>query len=123
MRRLLCQVCAEPADRNEQGTLWLLHDYRGDWANWPEDMANTHPPLCLRHARMSIRACPSLRPGYVAVRARSTLVGVDGALYRAGYPFPHLVGAGFARFGSPAIRWMQAAQLVRTLHDCAVVKL
>ena len=27
MRRLLCQVCGQPADRNPEGVLWLLPDY------------------------------------------------------------------------------------------------
>jgi hypothetical protein len=29
MRRLLCQVCGEPADQSDDGVLWLLPDYRG----------------------------------------------------------------------------------------------
>src|SRR4051812_9793935 len=31
MRRLLCQVCGEPAERTSEGMLWLLLDYRQDW--------------------------------------------------------------------------------------------
>jgi hypothetical protein len=79
MQKLLCQVCAGPADQNRQGTLWLLRDDRGDWPDWPEKMGNTHPPLCLRCARISVRACPWLKPGFVTVRAHSTVAGVSGA--------------------------------------------
>lgn len=123
MRRLLCQVCAQPADQNEQGTLWLLTDYRNDWPGWPNRMANTQPPVCLRCARMSIRFCPALRRGFVTVRAHSTIAGVSGVLYRPGRPFPEVVGEHTAVFEDPEIRWMIAAHLVRELHDCTLVDL
>jgi hypothetical protein len=123
MCHLLCQICAGPADENDDGTLWLLHNYQGDWPDWPDGMANTHPPLCLRCARVSVRVCPSLRPNYVAVRAHSTLAGVSGALYRAGYPFPQLIGDSTVAFGEPAIRWMRATQLIRVLRDSVIVRL
>src|SRR3989442_68826 len=35
MRRLLCQVCGGPADRTQDGVLWLLPDHREDWPGWP----------------------------------------------------------------------------------------
>lgn len=47
MRQLLCQVCAEPADRTDDGVLWLLRDYRCDWPRWPEGMACVEPPICV----------------------------------------------------------------------------
>jgi hypothetical protein len=31
MRQLHCQVCTGPTDQNEDGTLRLLKDHRGDW--------------------------------------------------------------------------------------------
>jgi hypothetical protein len=31
MRELLCQVCASPADQDDDGTLWGLKDHRSDW--------------------------------------------------------------------------------------------
>jgi hypothetical protein len=123
MRRLLCQVCGAPADQNEDGVLWLLRDHREDWLNWPENMANTYPPVCMKCAILSTRMCPVLRGGYVAVRARqcpvSAVYGIryqpDGLVLR---PMEDTVS-----LDDPAIRWTVAAQLVRSLHDCTIVDL
>jgi len=122
MRRLLCQVCAGPADENEHGTLWLLRDHREDWADWPEGMGNAHPPLCLRCAHISVKACPWLTPGFVAIRARSTITGVSGELFRPGHSGPEFATMTIA-YRHSTRRWMQARQLVRTLHDCTLVTL
>jgi hypothetical protein len=122
MRRLLCQVCGQPADRNDQDVLWLLKDHREDWPNWPENMANTYPPVCLPCAHTSIRACPALRRGCVAVRAKSSPVcGVFGVLYETGQPVPQSVKDVVIAYSNPAIRWTRAAQLVRSLQDCTIV--
>jgi hypothetical protein len=124
MRRLLCQVCAEPAEYTEKGHLWLL--LRGEgWEGWPDGLINPYPPVCLRCARLSVRQCPPLRRGFVAVRAHSMLHGVFGVRFRPGHPFPGLADDDDEPVGcaDPVIRWMQATQLVRTLHDCTVVDL
>ena len=47
MRRLLCQVCAQPADRNDDGVLWLLPDYYQEAEGWPENYDLAEPPICL----------------------------------------------------------------------------
>jgi hypothetical protein len=124
MRRLLCQVCARPADRNFDGMLFLLTDDRDDWPDWPEGMANTFPPVCLRCARLSINACPALRKGYVAVRARHfPYAGVHGTRYVPGQPDPIPIDGAVVTYDEFAIRWTCASQLVRTLHDCTIVDL
>lgn len=123
MRKLLCQVCAQPADVDERGALWLLPDHRGDWPNWPENMANMHPPLCLPCARASAFACPALRRGYVAVRAQSEVAGVYGLRYEPGYPYASPAEDVTVGYDDPMIRWTRAAQLVRTLHGCEFVEL
>ena len=124
MRRLLCQVCAKPADRNEQGVLWLLPDHREDWPKWPENMANTYPPMCLSCASLSIRACPMLRRGYVAVRTRrSPLSGVYGVRYIPARPFPVPADGVVVSYDDPAIRWVCAVQQVRSLQGCTIVTL
>jgi hypothetical protein len=123
MRRLLCQVCAQPADRNQDGVLWLLPDYyrRHDG---PENYDVTEPPICLACAPIAIRLCPALRNGYIAVRARTTPVcGVKGLVYRAGHPAPVLIREELVHRASPAIRWTLAEHLVRTLRECTFVDL
>lgn len=122
MRRLLCQVCGQPADRNEQGVLWLLKDHREDWPNWPDGMGNTYPPVCLPCARLAIRMCPSLRHGYVAVRARRCpMTGVYGLRYVPARPYPVPVDDVLVGYDDPAVRWVRAAQQVRSLFECALV--
>ncbi|HEX4700965.1 MAG TPA: hypothetical protein VH352_02450 [Pseudonocardiaceae bacterium] len=124
MRRLLCQICAKPADRSDLGVLWLLKDHREDWEDWPEGMANTYPPVCLACARLSVRLCPTLRRGHVAVRAhRFPYTGVYGLLHQPGYPDPIPVNAATVGYRDPAIAWTLAVQLVRSLHDCTIVDL
>ncbi|MDT3396997.1 hypothetical protein RKE29_10115 [Streptomyces sp. B1866] len=122
MRRLLCQICAGPADRTEQGVLWLLGDDREDWPNWPEMMAATHPPVCLPCARVAVRACPYLHGHAVAVRVREAPVeGVYGTLYAPGNPFPTPLRNETVTYDDPAIRWVCAGQLVRSLRGCTLV--
>ncbi|WP_327234843.1 hypothetical protein OG349_13495 [Streptomyces sp. NBC_01317] len=124
MRKLLCQVCAGPADRDELGVLWLFRDARGDWPGWPEDMAATHPPVCLPCAAKSIRACPYLRGAFVAVRVREPRVsGVHGARYVPSGPLPRAVEGVTRAYTDPDVRWVVAAQLVMGLHGCTLVPL
>ena len=125
MRRLLCQVCARPADHNQHGTLWLIHEQPNPWPGWPERAQTTHPPLCLRCAHISVKTCPSLRRAHTAVRAHSFVSGAWGGLYRSGWPNPHpfLTGARTVQFGDPRIQWLQADQLTRELIGCTFVDL
>jgi hypothetical protein len=127
MLHLLCQVCAGPADQNELGTLWLLPDYPGyhdDWPGWPDLMATPEPPVCQPCARTAIRLCPALRKGYVVLRvARPVISGVRGILYRPGPLVPKALDEGMLSFSDPGIRWTCAANLVRELLDCTIVKL
>jgi hypothetical protein len=123
MRALLCQVCAESADRSELSTLWLVRDYR-DWPGWPEHMATTEPPVCLPCAHTAIRACPALRKGYAAIRVgHSKISGIYGARYRPGPLLPTPVEDAILTYDDPAIRWTCAGQLVRELRDCTLVEL
>lgn len=123
MQRLLCQVCAGPADQTEDGVLWLLKDHRKDWPSWPNGMGVTEPPVCVPCAGMAVRLCPALRKGAAAVRAGSFMVaGVHGTLYRGG-PKPTAVGEATMPFEDPAIQWMRAMSLVRELRDCVIIPL
>lgn len=121
MLRLLCQVCAGPADQTDDGVLWLLQDHREDWPSWPDGMAVTEPPICLSCLRTSVSVCPALRGGAVAIRARRfSEAGVHGIQYRSGLQ-PVAVAAVTVAFDEPAIAWVRAVSLVRELGDCTVV--
>lgn len=124
MRRLLCQVCAAPADRTKDGVLWLMRDFRDDWPSWPDGMGVTEPPVCVPCVRLSLRLCPALRKGATLVRARGYRVaGVDGLLYRrAGHQLSATSAVTMA-FEDPAIGWVRAASLVRELQDTVIVPL
>lgn len=122
MSELLCQVCAGPADQTPDGALWLLRDHRGDWPRWPEGMASVEPPVCVRCVATSLRRCPSLQRGAVAIRVRGfEVVGVRGTLYRPGTFAPAPVGAAQLDYGDPKVRWMVAVALIRELRGCSVV--
>lgn len=120
MRRLLCQVCGEPAEEAGQGCLWLLDDHRSDWAGWPEGLMTTYPPVCLPCARVAVRECPQLSAGHIAVRADSEVCGVYGNRYWADGSPPL---QGVVEYDDPAIRWVLASQLVRSLTWCTPVDL
>ena len=123
MQRLLCQVCAGPADRTEDGVLWLLKDHRDDWPSWPDGMGVTEPPVCVSCVRVSLRVCPALRKGAAVVRAGGFVAaGVYGILYRSD-PQLMATGAATVTFEDPAIRWVRAVNLVRELRDCTIIPL
>jgi hypothetical protein len=122
MQRLLCQVCAGPADRTEDGVLWLLRDHQEDWPSWPNGMGVTEPPVCASCVRLSLQLCPALRKGATVVRAGSFVVaGVHGLLYRGGSK-PTALDDVTVSFQNPAIRWVRAVSLVRELRDCVILR-
>lgn len=122
MADLLCQVCGGPADRDADGVLWLLPDFRDDWVGWPARMAAVEPPVCLACVRVSVRYCPALRSGAAVIRVRhSTVVGVHGALYRPGPLGPVAVGIETVAYGDPRARWVRASRLVRELGESVII--
>ncbi|MFJ2603764.1 hypothetical protein ACIO13_02075 [Streptomyces sp. NPDC087425] len=84
MEGMLCQICAQPADRDKQG--WLFIDWRRPDSppTWPERSVTSMPPLCAEHAQLSLRQCPFLRRDeHVLLRVRKPhLYGVSGTLHR-----------------------------------------
>ena len=126
MSRLLCQVCAQPADRNEQGNLWLFRERPSYEPGWPEGFPVTLPPVCTVCARLSVRMCPALRTGYVAVRAESWVCGVTGARFQPG---PTGLQAApnqdddFVFYKDYGVRWILATQRARMLYNCTFVNL
>ena len=124
IRKLLCQVCGGPADRDEQGVLWLLEDHRGKEPGWPEQEVTTHPPMCLPCVPLAVRLCPHLRGNAVAVRVRDTVVdGVYGQMYHRGTPLPVRGEREVVFTGDRRMRWMVGAQLAATLTGCTIVDL
>ncbi|GAA3881443.1 hypothetical protein [Streptomyces sedi] len=113
---LLCQVCGSPADRNEDGVLWLMGEASDNPGDWPQGLETAHPPVCLPCATLSVRACPHLRARFVALRVRAwSLVGVQGALYQPSYNGPVLTGGTSIAFDDPDIDWIIASQLIASL--------
>jgi len=122
MSELLCQVCAGPVDRTSDGVLWLMRDYRHDWADWPEGMASVEPPVCAGCAAISARRCPALQRGAVAVRVKQFAVaGVRGTLYRPGPFGPIAVKDVRLAYDDPLARWVVAVALIRELRACSFV--
>ncbi|MEU7230093.1 hypothetical protein [Streptomyces chrestomyceticus] len=122
MRRLRCQVCRQPADRNGQGIRWLLEDGRVDRPDWPDGELTVHPPVCRGNCVEKVtERCPHLRDNWVTVRVREPLLdGIFGRLYRPGRPLPVPVEKVTRLYGSPDVRWVLASQLVATLSGCTV---
>ncbi|WP_230423806.1 hypothetical protein [Streptomyces radicis] len=124
MRRLLCQVCAGPADLNDNGVLWLLGEDPHNPASWPEDLLTSHPPLCLPCAATSVRLCPHLSRRYVALRVREFyLAGVWGTLYRPGFPQPVVADAAGIAYDDRRLRWLRGHQLIMRLETFTPVDL
>ncbi|MFF3626414.1 hypothetical protein [Streptomyces sp. NPDC002164] len=126
MEGLLCQVCAEPADRNEQG--WLFLDWRRLDAplTWPERSVTSMPPLCAEHARVSVRQCPYLRRAeYAVLRVRKPqLYGVSGTLYQLADTGWHTSENDvLSPYSSPRLPGMLASRLHRQLRGVTVVDL
>ncbi|MGW0772001.1 hypothetical protein [Streptomyces sp. NPDC002676] len=124
MTDLLCQVCSEPADQNDRGTLWLLEDSHEDWQGWPNGLVTTHPPTCLQCVRRAREECRQMWAGSVLVRVgESEVCGVLGRRYTASGIGPLPVEMDVVPFGSPLLGWTVAAQLVCALRECTIVSL
>jgi hypothetical protein len=125
MQRLLCQVCAKPANQADDGVLWVLRDFQEDWPAWPNGMAAIEPPICLPCVRLSMRLCPSLRKGAAVIRARSyRAAGVRGLLYgRDGHTLRAVSVDVTVMFEDSAIHWVRASCLVRELQNSVIIPL
>jgi hypothetical protein len=121
MRRLLCQVCGGPADRDERGVLWLLGEAHKGWAG---SEVTGQPPVCLDCAVVASRACPHLRGNALAMRVgHAPIESVAGILHGPGPDGPRRLGAATLPYTDPRIGWLQGFQLMRGLDDCTAVDL
>lgn len=48
---------------------------------------------------------------------------MSGGRYRATFGGPVLTEVDVVAYDDPAVRWLQATQLLRTLHECTVIDL
>jgi hypothetical protein len=118
MQRMLCQVCARPASRTEEGYLWLLPKHPGYQLDLLRYAPTTTPPVCIECARLSVRMCPRLRSSYVALRAHPRVFGVSGVRVDLGRIIaPINDGDGFYVYGEPAIHEVIAVNQACLLYD------
>lgn len=121
MERLLCQVCGQPADRDDRGVLWLIEDDR-DYDEWPEGLMTTHPPICCGCLDIARTHCPHLQRGAAILRvARPEIAAVYGHRYAPGRLAPRRLAAEYVPVGSLAASWILASQAVMALDGCTVV--
>lgn len=122
MRKLICQVCGAPADTTDDGVLWLFPAEPDPRPEWPNGATATEPPICLPCLHLSLRVCPALRKGHLAVRAgKFPLHGISGTRYRTARPTPVPLVETTVAFHDPVIHWTLAAKLARELDECAIL--
>jgi hypothetical protein len=115
--RPLCGVCKGDPDRDERGTLWLLHADENTQAlvSFPSTITTATPAVCIPCARRALRACHELQRGFIALRVREApVIGVRGTLYS---PTEAPLANQVVRFGDDALHRVVARQLMRELID------
>jgi hypothetical protein len=120
VRRMLCQVCGGPT-AGSGPWLFVLRDVGRPVE---EGERTTAPPVCVPCARLSVRACPRLREGYVAALVgRAAVWGVAGIVHHPATLEPVTGGLEEVAHDHPAIRWTVAHRQVLELRDCTPVDL
>ncbi|WP_055556150.1 hypothetical protein [Streptomyces sp. NBRC 110028] len=126
MYAMKCQICGNPASRDEDG--WLFINWRRPWdpPTWPEGSLTEQPPLCEPHARMAVEQCPHLGRGdYAVLRVRTPrLWGISGTNYQ-------LTTSGWrAResnvmvpYGHVGLNAVLASRMIRELRNVTVIDL
>ncbi|MFD4525566.1 hypothetical protein ACFWP7_16900 [Streptomyces sp. NPDC058470] len=113
--RPMCGVHKGEPDRDERGTLWLLHADENAQAllTLSNSITTATPAVCVPCARRALRACRELQRGFIALRVREApVIGVRGTLYSPTEPpLPNQV----VRFGDDALHRLVARQLMREL--------
>ncbi|MFK0119319.1 hypothetical protein [Streptomyces sp. NPDC090994] len=113
--RPLCGVCKGDPDRDERGTLWLLHADENVQAlvSFLGSVTTATPAVCISCARRALRACQELQRGFIALRVREApVIGVRGTLYS---PTEAPLANQVVRFGDVALHRVVARQLMREL--------
>ncbi|MGW2210103.1 hypothetical protein [Streptomyces sp. NPDC001781] len=123
MDGLLCAGCRAPADRGQDGMLWLVPLLGAPADTSWEGVRAAIPPMCAVCAELAPRVCPVLRDGHITLRVREAdPIGVRGTLHprpgQPGAPDPDaLVG-----YDSDALPFVVARHAVRELHRVTVIR-
>ncbi|EFL19887.1 hypothetical protein [Streptomyces sp. C] len=122
MRELLCQVCVGAPARNRHGDfLFVLPDGPERLAGLDlEGVREATPPVCLHDADDSAAGCPRLTRCVALWVRRPLLYGVHGTRYGLGPQGLHVLGLGMAEYETPALGWVVATQMVRSLNGVTV---
>ncbi|MCX5215771.1 hypothetical protein OG689_42210 [Kitasatospora sp. NBC_00240] len=125
MGGLLCRVCGAPADRTEDGVLWLLPHPTTPGGRrrtldpcWPEGAVVEHPPICAPHALSSPRLCRALDGALLLRVANAPVYGLAGLRFDTGEGGPQAPVRGQFALDSAELRWVAATHLLRTLTGC-----
>jgi len=122
MTKMLCQVCGNPANFNEQGWQWLVtHEDAARLAAGGDPRVRTaNPPVCNRCCDLARELCPHLLKGNALVRTPGFVPwGVYGIVADpAGASPGHTVP-----YGDPRIHRTLAGQMLVTLQKVQVVDL
>ncbi|WP_156754264.1 hypothetical protein [Actinokineospora pegani] len=124
MANLLCQICAAPADQDDDGILWLLQDNRTDWPGWPNQAAVYEPPICAPCAALPPRLCPALRNRAAVIRVRSApITGIRGGLFAPGPDrTPRALRPVHRPYPDSDLSWTLAYYLLRGLQGATIVE-
>lgn len=122
MTKKLCQVCGNPADRDERGWLWLItRDDAERISQGGEPAVRTsNPPVCARCCDLARELCPHLLKGNAVVRVPTVLPwGVYGIRTEVAGSSPgHTVA-----YGDPDIHRMIAGQMLVRLEGVTITDL
>ncbi|WP_073772710.1 hypothetical protein [Streptomyces sp. MJM1172] len=128
MEELLCQVCAEPAER-EHGTLFIEWQHENEPPMRPNRITTDMPPVCPTCLPLSLRYCRYLRDEksvtLLLVR-KSVLCGVSGTLYRVDPSLTQWIPSGadaYSSFNKPRFPGMLAQRMYRRLHGVTVLSM
>ncbi|MFJ6566875.1 hypothetical protein ACIQNU_05610 [Streptomyces sp. NPDC091292] len=128
MDRLLCQVCAKPAE-TDAGTVFIEWQRPGGGPKPLNKITTDAPPVCLTCLPVTFQACPFLRDektARVLLARKSVLSGVSGTLYRVAADLQSWIPSeqdAYSSFNKPRYPGMLAQRLHRKLRGVTVLDL
>lgn len=120
MDRMLCQVCGNPANVTDQGTMFLVtyRDAQGIREQGQRGVRTSNPPVCQRCADLARSLCPNLLKGNALISAATVTdwgvygihVDADGDHHSPDRAYTH-----------PAIMQMLAGQRIIVLSQLTLI--